>query len=259
MIPSTSDSTLTYSNGISRQVFVEELEARRTFCLLEDFGHMHYCIKAINQKLGTNFDPNNKAEIAKALGWPEWLIHIEGIAFGNLPISKQKDWPIALATAIPEGVDLNPVLNRISARILRQIALPAAGKCSKEVCSVINELEANWVDSDRGKAWRNIAKAEEAAKARALSWPVTTWAAITKWLTGKEQSYWNKEWSSFFAATAADLAMMAEIQTNSSRAAEAAAWAAWASAEMINDALTIRRKESAWVAICEIVLEEVQK
>lgn len=82
-------------------------------------------IHTINRVTGKKLRYGDHAGLAKTIGAPDALIHLQDRIFEGLPLEEANDWPRRFFAAIPKGVDLTPSVNRISARILREIALPA--------------------------------------------------------------------------------------------------------------------------------------
>jgi hypothetical protein len=168
----------TYTNGITRAEFIAECEAHRA---ADRYMAGHYwrpeqqrgcavgcAVQTVNQRLRLSppIGSNDHAGLARALGWPAWLVHIQDVVFENLPGDQRVNWPVNLAIAVPENVDLGPVLSRINARILREMVLPIAGTSADVVARVANGLETDWVNDDPDAA---AAEAEWAAE----------WAALT--------------------------------------------------------------------------------
>jgi hypothetical protein len=233
--------TLTYSQNITKTEFVAEMQAHRAadhfisgnyFDARTGKGCAVGCgVETINKRLGLNLEHCSHAGLANALGWPVWLCKMEDRIFEGLPPLEGSAWPVDLATAVPEGVDLEPALNQILARMLREVVLPVAGSSAAIVQRVADGCATNWASDDPKKAWQAAASAYAA---------------------------------SAYASAAADAADAASASAYAASASDAAASAsASAAAYFIRhvhpaDAQQSAR-QNAWLAIAQIVLEEVAK
>lgn len=63
---------------------------------------------------------NPHAIIAEHYGTPKWLEHLSDLVFEGLPADKLSWWHVALAEALPVGVDLQPAYHQICVAILTQ-------------------------------------------------------------------------------------------------------------------------------------------
>lgn len=109
-------------------------------------------IETINRLLGLSLKYDSHTDLANALGWPVWLCRMEDRIFEGLPPLERSAWPVDLATAVPEGVDLEPALNQILARMLREVVLPVAGSSAAIVQHVADGCATNWASDDPREA-----------------------------------------------------------------------------------------------------------
>lgn len=239
--------TLTYSGLITKASFVAEMQAHRTadhfiagnyFDRNTGRGCAIGCgVETINRRLGLNLKHSSHSGLADALGWPAWLCRTEDRIFEGLPHPERLDWPVNLAIAVPEGVDLEPALNRILARILREVVLPVAGSSTAIVQRVADGCATNWVSDDPEDARRDAAAyayAYAAAYANA--------------------AYANAAYAAYAAAYA-----NANTYYADANAAYAAAYYADANTYAAAAYAYANAKDRAWLTIAQIVLEEVAK
>ena len=64
----------------------------------------------------------NHERLAKTLGVPEWLCHLQDSIFEGLPADQRSRWTERLYAAIPVGADLEPVRHRLAIRRLTRLA-----------------------------------------------------------------------------------------------------------------------------------------
>jgi len=197
---------MTTYNRIPRAEFIAECEAHRAAdrYMAEDYWRddlqrgcaVGCAVQTVNRRLSLSppINSNDHAGLAHALGWPVWLVYLQDVVFEKLPVDQRADWPVNLAIAVPENVDLEPVLSRINARILREIVLPIAGIATNVVSRVVDGLETHWANDDPVAA---KAAAKEKAVAAACSGEV-------KWA-------WVEE-AAAAAASAADAASTALVE-----------------------------------------------
>jgi len=161
---------------------------------------------AINslKKMGRNgIAFNDHAGLAKHLGWPEWLVHLQDFIYEGLPEEESVMWTTRLARAVPVGAATTN-LNRIKwslnvflmeENIKRVEGLDTDSALKRKVLASINmalKLNANavrtgkWDATDAGWAisaarWTAISAARwvtySAAISAALS--VADWAAVS--------------------------------------------------------------------------------
>lgn len=172
-------------------------------------------IETVRQRTGLNIRHNDHVGLAAALGWPEWLAHLEDVIFEGLSADRRSDWPSALVTAVPQGADLSGVRDQWLALVLRRVVLPVAGTSAAVVARVALGLETQWHDDSVGAASNDASLAARAAASH-------------------DEASWAAAWAAANAA-GADVAWAA---TNATRAAGAAARAAWAMmSELLLDCL----------------------
>jgi hypothetical protein len=229
---------LTYSQNITKAEFVAEMQAHRAadhfisgnyFDVRTGKGCAVGCgVETINKRLGLNLAHDSHADLANALGWPVWLCGMEDRIFEGLPPLERSAWPVDLATAVPEGADLEPALNRILARTLMEVVLPVAGSSVAIVQRVADGCATNWANDDPKEA-------QQAAAAASCF-----------------------HWRQAAAADAADYA--ASFATASFAADYAASFAAASFAAAADEAASFADvRQNALPAIAQIVLEEVAK
>jgi hypothetical protein len=125
--------TLAYRGPISKAVFIEEMEwhleqdgfMQGTYCQYGDGTSFRGCavgcsVHSINKRLGINLSYCSHRDMADNLGWPEWLAHLADNIFEGLDDEACKRWPLELASAVPEGADLEPLRYPLMARLLEQ-------------------------------------------------------------------------------------------------------------------------------------------
>lgn len=126
-------STLAYAGPISKAVFVEEMQWRldQDHLMQGTYGSLYSegfrgcavgcSIKSINKRLDEAFPLCSHRDMAAALGWPLWLAQLADDVFEGLDDEACKRWPLELATAVPEGADLEPLKYPLMARLLEQL------------------------------------------------------------------------------------------------------------------------------------------
>jgi len=297
--------TLTYSQGITKAEFVAEMQAHRA---ADHFISGNYfdeeigkgcaigCgVETINRRLGLDLEYDSHTGLANALGWPVWLCKMEDRIFEGLPPLGRSTWPVDLATAVPEGVDLGPALNQILARILREVVLPVAGSSAAIVQRVADGCATNWVSDDPVEARRAATTAAVvAATATTDAAAAATAAVVAATATSAAAAYATTATAYATTATATTAATAtattaaadaAAAYATTVVAADAAAYAttvvaadaaAYATTVVAADAaayaVAARRRQAAaaaaaaadarqkaWLAIAQIVLEEVVK
>ena len=92
---------------------------------------------------------------AAALGIPVWLSLVQDALFEGLRPPGQQAFPVKFALALPDGADLSGLYAAWMPWVLREIALPAAGRVSG-ACAVIERvaagIETDWVTDDQDAA-----------------------------------------------------------------------------------------------------------
>jgi hypothetical protein len=125
--------TLAYCGPISKAVFIEEMQwhleqddfMQGTYCQYDDGTGFRGCavgcsVHSINKRLNKDYSYHSHRDMAAALGWPEWLAHLADRVFEGLDDEACKRWPLELATAVPEGANLEPLRYPLMARLLEQ-------------------------------------------------------------------------------------------------------------------------------------------
>jgi hypothetical protein len=167
-------------------------------------------INDLNKINGTEINTSSHAELAAALGIPEWITKVADTIFENLPAPLHTEWSERWLAAVAEkqGADFSLVLPRFLLRMLDE--LPEQDR--QDVVSAISgvrEVLQNWADTGAVDM-----PAAEAARAAAEA----AWAA---WAAEAAEAALAAAWAAWAARAAAWAAEAAE-------AARAAAWAAWA-------------------------------
>lgn len=86
---------------------------------------------------------DDHAGLAAAVGLPEWFVRLQDSVFEGLPDFAKADWHVALAEAVPVGLDLQPAYHRICARILREVTWPASKPDDEWGCAQAVRLVAS--------------------------------------------------------------------------------------------------------------------
>jgi hypothetical protein len=110
------------------------------------------------------------------LGVPAWLARLEDTVFEHLPDELAKGWPRRFSEAVPVGVSLEGLADRLAVRRLREECLPLApgwpervrGQVVAAVEEVVAALESGDADA-RVKAWSAGSAARSAARSAAWS------------------------------------------------------------------------------------------
>ena len=143
---------------------------------------------------GDAIDASDHTAFPSYLGIPEQLARLQDWCFEHLPAEARATWPVDFIVAIPDGADLEPSIDRILARILREVVLPVAGGSAGIVERVATGLETNWANDDRAAAttaawaaaWAAAAGPAAAAAARAAAWAAE--AAAAAWAAGAAEA-----------------------------------------------------------------------
>src|SRR3990167_6216827 len=106
---------------------------------------------------------DDHAGLAKHIGWPEWLVRLQDTIFEGLPATDRGAWHVALAEAVPVGVDLTKAYHRICARMLREVSWPKDRPDDQWGCAV---------------AVRRVAELHEASTA---AWSAESAARSAEW------------------------------------------------------------------------------
>jgi hypothetical protein len=285
----TDPAVNTYSGLITKDSFVTEMQAHRA---ADHFVNGNYfdkktgkgcaigCgVETINRRLGLDLEHNSHSGLANALGWPVWLCKMEDHIFEGLANPERLDWPVNLAIAVPEGASIEPALNQILARILREVVLPVAGSSTQMVQRVADGCVTNWVNDDPVAAAAyaaNAANSNAAANAYAAAYAAANAAAYAVNAAANANAYAAAyaaaNANAYAAANAANAAANAYAAANAANAnayayaaanaanANAYAYAVNASANAYAYAVNASANAAAaWLAIAQIVLDEVGK
>ena len=152
-------------------------------------------------------------------GTPEWLEHLRDVVFEGLPDDRRAWWHVALAEAIPVGVDLVRAHHKIHVAIL-DVALrgiagntePYAAECRAAIDTV---RHLHGVAATEGSWDRVAAEAEMDAAEAAWGAAEAAWGAAESWAWGAVSAAWGAVSAARSAAWGAESAV---------RSAESAAW-----------------------------------
>ena len=133
---------------------------------------------------------NDHALLAKELGIPEFICHLQDSIFEGLPDSERFKWTERLFNSIPLGVDLTPVLPRFLLKTLDR--LPETDRTDVvDAIRGVKEVLINWAEtgeadieaawSARSAAWSAAWSAESAARSALIS-------KISKWMNRRIRS-----------------------------------------------------------------------
>jgi hypothetical protein len=219
--------------GIGYEVNKDKIKGCAVGCTLENYDHTRYPIE---------------------LGLPEWLALLEDRIFEGLSVEESKLWPERFLSAIPVGVDIEPVKHLTAIKRLdRLITLQNSmlGKNNVDIDNVIkkvinsietvkscHEAELNGIPYDwtaaRVNAW-SAARSSDSAES------VTGSAASSAAISAAWAAVWAAEWeSAWVAAKSAEWSAACAAESSAASAALSAVWA---------DESAVRSAESAaWVA-----------
>ncbi len=237
---------LTYTQGITKQEFVAEMELHKT---LDNFIKGTYddgekgcavgcAVKSINKLKGINPSEEDGSNYHLALEeagiCPKWLAQVEDKIFERLELEDAKQWPVDFAKAIPEGVDLDQIKVPFLCYILEQnIATQeenlARNKGSKELEKVIKlaiKVNKDMIIALQSGSTEVIQKAESLSRsaagsaARAAESVSVSAARLAVGSAARSAAYlvsnsvaWSVAWS---AESAARLAVKAAFYKNCS-------------------------------------------
>ena len=137
---------------------------------------------------------NDHALLAKELGIPEFICHLQDSIFENLPEAERFRWTERLFQAIPLGADLTPVLPRFLLKTLNR--LPEVDRADVVAAiSGVREVLQNW--SDTGTV--DIDAARSAARSAAES----AWSAVRSAAESAESATWSAAESAWSAVRSA--------------------------------------------------------
>jgi hypothetical protein len=116
-------------------------------------------LHSVSQRLGLKKMDYSKYRLFETyLGIPVVLARLEDQIFGGMAKEDAKKWPLRFAEAVPDGADLINVWNKFASWMLREIALPAAGKnerARKAIIDVAEGYETNWATLTPSVARKN--------------------------------------------------------------------------------------------------------
>lgn len=193
---------------------------------------------------------SDHSELAKVVGWPEWLCHLMDEIFEGLPNERAQLFPSQLLSAVPVGKDISLVKNRFLHWLLMdeclqyagydkqvQDAIKGAAQLHADVIEGITVTDKQW-DTARAAAW-DTARAAAGDAARAATW-AAAWAAAraTTWDTAMAAAG-DAAWDTAMAAAWA-----------AGDAGEAARAATWAAVDAAGDAV-----DAAWERQADKLIE----
>src|SRR3990167_2437859 len=169
---------------------------------------------------------DDHAGLAKHIGWPEWLVRLQGTIFQGLPETGRGAWHVALAEAVPVGVDLTKAYHRICARMLREVSWPKDRPDDQWGCAVAVRRVAELHEASTA-AWSAASAAEAAVSAagwaaRSAAWAAESAARSAAW--SAESAAWSAEsaarsaaWSSESAARSAAMSAARSAESDAYR------------------------------------------
>ena len=148
-----------------------------------------------------DIDPENSenphAIVSGYDGTPEWLEHLRDVIFEGLPSDNRAGWHVALAEAIPVGVDIAPVRHRLAAWILSADGPMTEGINHETVRESIETIRQMHERAGRGEetiesaAW-SAAKSAAGSAARSAGYSVRS-AAYTAACSAACSAAWSAE------------------------------------------------------------------
>jgi hypothetical protein len=169
------------------------------------------------------------AEYERILGIPIWFAKLEDQVFEHLPDELAKSWPRRFSEAVPVGVNLDGLADRLAVRRLREECLPLSGAWPEsvraQVVAAIEQVIAALEPKRDESAARSAARSAESAARAAWSAESAARAAWSAARSAESAAAWSAAWS---AESAARAAWSAE---SAAWSAESAAWSAARSAE----------------------------
>lgn len=110
----------------------------------EFYGSVVGCaVEAISRLRGSAFsvcDMLDNVYVASALGIPARLVDLLGSVFHGLHYSDRQEWSVAFCTSIPVNFALDPVVDNILARVLREIAVPLVPADNSRLACILNAV-----------------------------------------------------------------------------------------------------------------------
>jgi len=164
---------------------------------------------------------NDHALLAKELGIPEFICHLQDSIFEGLPESERFRWTERLFKAIPLGSDLTPVLPRFLLKTLDRLP-------ETDVSDVVDAIKGakdvliNWAETGEADIEAAWSAAESAESAGPAAW-LAAWSAQSA--AESAGSAAESAWSA--AESAESAAESAESAAESAESAESAWSAAW--------------------------------
>jgi hypothetical protein len=172
-----------------------------------------------------------------------WLARLEDRVFEGMTAEDAKGWPRRFSEAVPVGVSLDGLADRLAIRRLREECLPLSGTWPKSVRAqvvaaieqTIAALEGKDEDQRRSAWWA----AASAARSASAAW----WAAAAESAARSASAAW---WAAAAAAAAwwAAAESAAESAASAASAAESAASAAESAARSAEARSAAYRRES---------------
>ena len=221
--------------AITKPAFVEMMQAHREADRIVQGAYwddgrgcavgcgVHSCMALAGEEIGHG----DHGRLAELLGVDPRLMHLQDRIFEGLPSDEAREWPLALAAAIPEGADLSGVWPQFAARMLRRIKVPDGyPDVAAAVARVAAGWETGWADDDPSAAGSAAASAAESAESAARSAAGSAaGSAAASAAESAESAARSAAWSAWSAARSA-----AWSAARSAESAESAAWSAAGSA-----------------------------
>ena len=212
-------------------------------------------IDSVNKIFGRSYKTSEHKVFEEALGIPEWLARLQDSFFENLPVGDNSQFAVDFLSAVPTGVNLEPVKWKFCSFILKEgierilLQHNLSEELMDQVVSAmrgvlnLHESAINTGEWDLEAAWSAWSAAESAAElarsaARSAAWSAesaqSAAESAAELARSAESAAWSAAWSAESAAWSAELARSAAWSAESARSAawsaESAAWLAWSAA-----------------------------
>lgn len=139
-------------------------------------------VHSLNRKRGTEIRYGDHEGLAKAIGFPVWLIHLVDVMFEALPSEAAKTWPERVLKAVNPGADLSRVNYQLQYWILAESGLLTINDTSRDAILQVAELNrrAYLGDEPTADEWSTawIATAVTAVRAVTVIASVASVAAV---------------------------------------------------------------------------------
>ena len=178
---------VSYKNDINlKNLLIEEVKNHRKMDMIvkgsygkpnnpeEGFCAIGCSIHSLNIKLYKNYKTDDYSVYEKELGIPEWLARLEDTIFENLPYNKEMKWPEQFLSAIPVGVNLEPVKWKfcsylMNENIKRVEKLKIDDSLKKQVLDAIKQIKSVHDIAIKTGVWDGAESATRSAESAAWS------------------------------------------------------------------------------------------